>query len=122
MMNEGGLLDKEPRTLYCSFCPKSQHEVRKLIAGPGVMICNECIELCQDILLDIPCRHPGPTIMDLVDVANNKGIPITLSQLLGLPFEDSLVILRNAVYKLADAAENPLKIDKSKLAEPAPAT
>jgi len=37
-------------TLYCSFCGKSQHEVRKLIAGPTVYICNECIELCSDIV------------------------------------------------------------------------
>ena len=37
-------------TLYCSFCGKSQHEVRKLIAGPNVFICNECVELCNDII------------------------------------------------------------------------
>jgi len=37
-------------TLYCSFCGKSQHEVRKLIAGPNVFICDECVELCMDII------------------------------------------------------------------------
>jgi len=37
-------------TLYCSFCGKSQQEVRKLIAGPTVFICDECIELCKDII------------------------------------------------------------------------
>ena len=37
-------------TLYCSFCGKSQHEVRKLIAGPTVFICDECVELCNDII------------------------------------------------------------------------
>jgi len=37
-------------TLYCSFCGKSQHEVRKLIAGPTVFICDECVELCKDIM------------------------------------------------------------------------
>jgi ATP-dependent Clp protease ATP-binding subunit ClpX len=37
-------------TLYCSFCGKSQHEVRKLIAGPTVFICDECVELCRDII------------------------------------------------------------------------
>src|SRR5262245_47437134 len=37
-------------TLYCSFCGKSQHEVRKLIAGPSVFICDECVELCMDII------------------------------------------------------------------------
>ena len=38
------------KTLYCSFCGKSQHEVKKLIAGPSVFICDECIELCNDII------------------------------------------------------------------------
>ena len=37
-------------TLYCSFCGKSQHEVKKLIAGPTVFICDECVELCMDII------------------------------------------------------------------------
>jgi len=37
-------------TLYCSFCGKSQHDVRKLIAGPTVFICDECVELCMDII------------------------------------------------------------------------
>ena len=42
--NDGGKL------LYCSFCGKSQHEVRKLIAGPSVFVCDECVELCNDII------------------------------------------------------------------------
>src|ERR1700687_569614 len=37
-------------TLYCSFCGKSQHEVRKLIAGPSGFVCDECVELCNDII------------------------------------------------------------------------
>ncbi|MGZ3706687.1 MAG: ClpX C4-type zinc finger protein, partial [Bdellovibrionota bacterium] len=37
-------------TLYCSFCGKSQREVKKLIAGPSVYICDECIDLCNDII------------------------------------------------------------------------
>ncbi len=40
----------DDRLLYCSFCGKSQHEVRKLIAGPSVFICDECVELCNDII------------------------------------------------------------------------
>ncbi|MCO5127346.1 MAG: ATP-dependent Clp protease ATP-binding subunit ClpX [Rhodobacteraceae bacterium] len=40
------------KTLYCTFCGKSQHEVKKLIAGPNVFICDECIELCNDIIRD----------------------------------------------------------------------
>ncbi|MDU8929080.1 ATP-dependent Clp protease ATP-binding subunit ClpX [Alisedimentitalea sp. MJ-SS2] len=46
--NSGGSDSKN--TLYCSFCGKSQHEVRKLIAGPTVFICDECVELCMDII------------------------------------------------------------------------
>jgi len=41
-----------PSTLYCSFCGKTQHEVAKLIAGPDVFICDECVELCGDIVTD----------------------------------------------------------------------
>jgi len=40
----------DDRLLYCSFCGKSQHEVRKLIAGPSVFVCDECVELCNDII------------------------------------------------------------------------
>ncbi|CAG0938273.1 ATP-dependent Clp protease ATP-binding subunit ClpX [Gallionellaceae bacterium] len=42
--------NKGDKLLYCSFCGKSQHEVRKLIAGPSVFVCDECIELCNDII------------------------------------------------------------------------
>ena len=40
------------RLMYCSFCGKSQHEVHKLIAGPSVMICDECVDLCNDIITE----------------------------------------------------------------------
>jgi ATP-dependent Clp protease ATP-binding subunit ClpX len=46
------------KTLYCSFCGKSQHEVKKLIAGPSVFVCDECIELCNEIIRD---ELPGGT-------------------------------------------------------------
>lgn len=42
--------NKDEKLLYCSFCGKSQHEVRKLIAGPSVFICDECVDLCNDII------------------------------------------------------------------------
>src|ERR1700709_1982167 len=48
-MSKAGGSDSK-NTLYCSFCGKSQHEVRKLIAGPTVFICDECVELCMDII------------------------------------------------------------------------
>ena len=66
------------KLLYCSFCGKSQHEVRKLIAGPSVFICDECIELCNDIIReesqgdqgtrgaksDLPVPHEIRVILD----------------------------------------------------------
>ena len=53
-------------TLYCSFCGKSQHEVRKLIAGPTVFICDECVELCMDIIRE---EHKSNL------VKSNDGVP-----------------------------------------------
>jgi len=50
MADESGKGDDTSKLLYCSFCGKSQHEVRKLIAGPSVFICDECVELCNDII------------------------------------------------------------------------
>jgi ATP-dependent Clp protease ATP-binding subunit ClpX len=47
------------KLLYCSFCGKSQHEVKKLIAGPSVFICDECIELCNDIIRDEIAAEPA---------------------------------------------------------------
>jgi len=49
-MSKAGAGEGKNNTLYCSFCGKSQHEVRKLIAGPTVFICDECVELCMDII------------------------------------------------------------------------
>lgn len=65
-------------TLYCSFCGKSQHEVRKLIAGPTVFICDECVELCNDIIREetkagIAGRKEGevPTPSDIFGTLND---------------------------------------------------
>ncbi|NVD27758.1 ATP-dependent Clp protease ATP-binding subunit ClpX [Parasphingorhabdus flavimaris] len=65
-------------TLYCSFCGKSQHEVRKLIAGPTVFICDECVELCNDIIREetkgtVTGRKDGevPTPQEICDVLND---------------------------------------------------
>ena len=61
-------------TLYCSFCGKSQHEVRKLIAGPTVFICNECVELCMDIVKE----DSRNTIAQGNELPKPKNIKITL--------------------------------------------
>ena len=61
-------------TLYCSFCGKSQHEVRKLIAGPTVFICDECVELCMDIIREehksarVKSRDGVPTPAEICEV------------------------------------------------------
>ena len=64
-------------TLYCSFCGKSQHEVRKLIAGPTVFICDECVELCMDIIREetknagLKSSEGVPTPMDICEVLDD---------------------------------------------------
>ena len=64
-------------TLYCSFCGKSQHEVRKLIAGPTVFICDECVELCMDIIREehktslVKSGDGVPTPADICQVLND---------------------------------------------------
>jgi ATP-dependent Clp protease ATP-binding subunit ClpX len=63
------------KTLYCSFCGKSQHEVKKLIAGPSVFICDECIDLCNEIIRDeVPAdAASGEARGDLPTPAQLKG-------------------------------------------------
>ena len=69
--------DDNKSTLFCSFCGKSQHEVRKLIAGPTVFICDECVELCMDIIREehkaaLPKNHEGvPTPADINQVLDD---------------------------------------------------
>ena len=64
-------------TLYCSFCGKSQHEVRKLIAGPTVFICDECVELCMDIIREehksslVKSKEGVPTPREIKDVLDD---------------------------------------------------
>ncbi|MEO1407163.1 MAG: ATP-dependent Clp protease ATP-binding subunit ClpX [Pseudomonadota bacterium] len=65
MSKQNGSGDSK-NTLYCSFCGKSQHEVKKLIAGPTVFICDECVELCMDII-----REENKTAM----VSSSEGVP-----------------------------------------------
>jgi ATP-dependent Clp protease ATP-binding subunit ClpX len=63
------------KLLYCSFCGKSQHEVKKLIAGPSVFICDECIELCNEIIRDETAEGLSPqTKSDLPTPAEIKDI------------------------------------------------
>ncbi|MEQ9088870.1 MAG: ATP-dependent Clp protease ATP-binding subunit ClpX [Alphaproteobacteria bacterium] len=75
MTKSGGSESKN--TLYCSFCGKSQHEVRKLIAGPTVFICDECVELCMDIIREehkttlVKSRDGVPTPREICKVLDD---------------------------------------------------
>ena len=75
MSKSGGTESKN--TLYCSFCGKSQHEVRKLIAGPTVFICDECVELCMDIIREetksglVKSTDGVPTPQDICEVLDD---------------------------------------------------
>jgi ATP-dependent Clp protease ATP-binding subunit ClpX len=75
-MNKSGSSDTK-NVLYCSFCGKSQHEVRKLIAGPTVFICDECVELCMDIIREehkttlVKSRDGTPTPQEICAVLDD---------------------------------------------------
>ncbi len=75
-MSKSGSGDAK-NVLYCSFCGKSQHEVRKLIAGPTVFICDECVELCMDIIREehkttlVKSRDGVPTPADICTVLDD---------------------------------------------------
>jgi len=75
-MNKSSSGDSK-NTLYCSFCGKSQHEVRKLIAGPTVFICDECVELCMDIIREehkttlVKSKDGVPTPRDICNVLDD---------------------------------------------------
>lgn len=81
----GGRGNENGKLLYCSFCGKSQHEVRKLIAGPSVFICDECVELCNDIIreeieessspnqaADLPTPHEINAILNEYVIGQDK--------------------------------------------------
>lgn len=76
MTKQNGTGDSK-NTLYCSFCGKSQHEVKKLIAGPTVFICDECVELCMDIIREenktsmVKSREGVPTPQEICDVLDD---------------------------------------------------
>ncbi len=84
------------KLLYCSFCGKSQHEVKKLIAGPSVFICDECIELCNDIVRDEISAENGAKA-EKSDLPTPKEISALLDQYV-IGQEQAKRILSVAVY------------------------
>jgi len=103
------------KLLYCSFCGKSQHEVRKLIAGPSVFICDECIELCNDIIREETAADKGgkgargelPTPQEIRDILDQYVI--------GQP--QAKKILSVAVYNHYKRLQHLGKTDEVELAK-----
>ena len=100
--------------LYCSFCGKSQHEVRKLIAGPTVFICDECVELCMDIIKEenksslIKHQEGVPTPKEICTVLNDYVI--------GQPFAKEVlsVAVHNHYKRLNHENKNNKEVELSK--------
>ena len=103
------------KLLYCSFCGKSQHEVRKLIAGPSVFICDECIELCNDII-----REEGATAESSRADKNKLPTPHEIRQILDqyvIGQDLAKKILSVAVYNHYKRLETGTKDDEVELAK-----
>ena len=104
------------KLLYCSFCGKSQHEVRKLIAGPSVFICDECIELCNDIIREESQTRAGEQRYASSDLPVPKEIRAILDQYV-IGQEQAKKILSVAVYNHYKRLKNLGKKDDIELAK-----
>jgi ATP-dependent Clp protease ATP-binding subunit ClpX len=91
--------DDSGKLLYCSFCGKSQHEVRKLIAGPSVFICDECVELCNDIIRE--------EVQEKAAVTNGRELPVP--QEIKKILDDYVIGQENAKKVLSVAVYNHYK-------------
>ena len=100
--------------LYCSFCGKSQHEVRKLIAGPTVFICDECVELCMDIIKE---ENKSSLIKHQEGVPTPKEICTVLDDyVIGQPFAKEVlsVAVHNHYKRLNHENKNNKEVELSK--------
>ena len=108
------------KVLYCSFCGKSQHEVKKLIAGPSVFICDECIELCNDIIRDEVPAEGAPARAPKSDLPIPSEIKASLDQYV-IGQEAAKRILSVAVYnhykrlKHMRGAKDEIELSKSNI-------
>jgi len=110
--NSGG---DSKNTLYCSFCGKSQHEVRKLIAGPTVFICDECVELCMDIIREetktagLKSSDGVPTPREICDVLDDYVIGQAVAKRV------LSVAVHNHYKRLNHSGKNDIELQKSNI-------
>jgi ATP-dependent Clp protease ATP-binding subunit ClpX len=90
--------NEDGKLLYCSFCGKSQHEVRKLIAGPSVFVCDECVELCNDIIRE-----------ELEDSGDQGGIKLPIPHEIKAILDEYVIGQQQAKKVLAVAVYNHYK-------------
>ena len=105
------------KVLYCSFCGKSQHEVKKLIAGPSVFICDECIDLCNDIIREEVGSEDKTGLQS--DLPIPKEIRATLDQYV-IGQDQAKKILAVAVYNhykrlIAEPDNDAVELSKSNI-------
>ena len=102
-------------TLYCSFCGKSQHEVRKLIAGPTVFICDECVELCMDIIREetksagLKSSEGVPTPREICDVLDDYVIGQAMAKRV------LSVAVHNHYKRLNNSGKSDIELQKSNI-------
>jgi ATP-dependent Clp protease ATP-binding subunit ClpX len=114
-MSKSSTTGDSKNTLYCSFCGKSQHEVRKLIAGPTVFICDECVELCMDIIREenknqlVRSKEGVPTPREICDVLDDYVIGQTYAK------KVLSVAVHNHYKRLNHAGKSDVELAKSNI-------